>query len=463
MSDRKVWRNLRKLKHLSGAFAGRIPFNIGTFIFGALFVYMIISILLYLTADHITVYQVTAGPLSKNQTYTAMALRNEQVVTSAGSGYITYYARENSKMAKSGVVYTLGTQQQEAAVAQLDEADYADLRLSMANFASYYSDSNFYDTYNFKYELEGSILQYTGIQADESGNVPQSVNGNTVYTADQAGVILYSIDGYEDVTEDTLSPDLFDRRSYRKQSLSTSRQVDVGDQVYKLITSEDWSILIPLTAEQTVQLSGRENIKVNFLKDNTTQTGNFTIVTDADGNYYAKISFTSGMIRYAQERFLDVELVTNTQTGLKVPLSAIVTKEFYVIPKDYVTYSEEDGTAGFNKVVEQGEGEDPTAEFVEAVIYDEDEENYYVDTSTFQEGDVIIKPDSQDTFTVEDTSPLEGVYSVNRGYAVFRQVSIIDQNDEYCIVETGTSYGIAQYDHIVRDGSTVKEDDILIN
>ena len=37
---------------------------------------MIISILLYLTADHITVYQVTAGPLSKNQTYTAMALRN---------------------------------------------------------------------------------------------------------------------------------------------------------------------------------------------------------------------------------------------------------------------------------------------------------------------------------------------------------------------------------------------------
>ena len=156
------------------------------------------------------------------------------------------------------------------------------------------------------------------------------------------------------MTEDTLSPDLFDRRSYRKQSLSTSRQVEAGDQVYKLITSEDWSILIPLTAEQTVQLSGRETIKVNFLKDNTTQTGNFTIVTDADGNYYAKISFTSGMIRYAQERFLDVELVTNTQTGLKVPLSAIVTKEFYVIPKDYVTYSEEDGTAGFNKVVEQG-------------------------------------------------------------------------------------------------------------
>src|SRR5699024_9123567 len=161
--------------------------------------------------------------------------------------------------------------------------------------------------------------------------------GSTVYTADQAGVILYSIDGYEDVTEDTVSPDLFDRRSYGKQSLSTSRQVEAGDQVYKLITSEDWSILIPLTAEQTVQLSGRETIKVNFLKDNTTQTGNFTIVTDADGNYYAKISFTSGMIRYAQERFVDVEHVTNTQTGLEIPLSAIVTKKIIVDQTDNVT------------------------------------------------------------------------------------------------------------------------------
>lgn len=463
LADRNVRKNLGKLKHLPGALFGRIPLNIGTFIFGALFVYMLISILLYLTADHITVYQVTAGPLSRNQTYTALALREEQVVTSAGSGYITYYARDNSKVAKSGVVYTLGTQQQEAAVAQLDEEDYADLRLAMANFSSYYSDNNFYDTYNFKYELEGSILQYTGIQADEEGNVPQSVNGSTVYTSDQAGVILYSTDGYEDVTEDNLSADLFDRRSYRKESLAASRQVKAGDKVYKLITSEEWSILIPLTAEQTVQLSGRNTIKVNFLKDNTVQTGKFTFITDADGNYYAKISFTSGMIRYAQERFLDVELVTNTQTGLKVPLSAIVTKDFYVIPKEYVTYREEDGTAGFNKVIESGDGEDTTADFVEAVIYDEDDENYYVDRSTFQEGDVIIKPDSQDTYTVEATSPLEGVYSVNRGYAVFRQVVIIDQNDEYCIVEAGTSYGIAQYDHIVRDGSTVKEDDILVS
>lgn len=435
-----------------------IPLNIGTFIFGAIFLYMVISIFLYLTADHITVYQVTEGPLSQNQTYTALALREEQVVTSGGSGYITYYARENSRIAKSGVVYTLGSQEQEASVAELDESDYSDLRVSVANFSSYFQDNNFYDTYNFKYELEGSLLQYTGIQADASGNVPQTINGSTVYTAAQDGIILYSTDGYENVTEESLSEDLFDRKSYSKKSLDASRNISSGEDVYKLITSENWSLIIPLTAQQTVDISGRSTIKVRFLKDNVSQTGKFTILSDEEGHYYAKISFTSGVIRYSGERFLDVELVTNTTTGLKIPLSSVVTKDFYRIPKDYVTYQEEDH-AGFNRRIVYDD--ETSVEFVEATIYKEDDDYYYVDMETFQEGDVIVKPDSQDTYTIQEKSPLEGVYSLNKGYAMFRIISIIDQNEEYCIVRTGTSYGISQFDHIAKDGSTVKEDDIL--
>ena len=44
---------------------------------------------------------------------------------------------------------------------------------------------------------------------------------------------------------------------------------------------------------------------------------------------------------------------------------------------------------------------------------------------------------------------------------IFRKVVMIEQNDEYCIVETGTTYGLSQFDYIVRNGNTVKEDDIL--
>ncbi len=51
-----------------------------------------------------------------------------------------------------------------------------------------------------------------------------------------------------------------------------------------------------------------------------------------DGAKYGKIDFNKGLIRYASDRFLEIELVTNTVYGLKIPLSSIVTKEFYVIP-----------------------------------------------------------------------------------------------------------------------------------
>lgn len=462
MAVKKKRRLFEGVGNIFGTLKGKVPLNIGTFIFGAIFIYMIISVAMYLTADHIESYQVTAGPLAKNQTYTALALREEKVVTASASGYITYYARENSKVAKSGVVYSLGDSQTKAAVDELTESDYARIRSSMAGFASSFDNNNFYNTYNYKYELEGTILQYSGLKASEDGQVPQTIGGQTVYTAAQDGVILYSVDGYEDVTQDSLSADNFNKRNYSITNLQSERKVTAGDEIYKLITSEEWSLIIPLTSEQTVQLSGRDRIRVKFLKDDTTQVGDFSIITGDNGEFYCKITFSKGMIRYSSDRFLDIELVTNTQSGLKIPLSSIVNKDFYVIPKEYVTHSEEDGKAGFNKLIEKA-SEESTSEFIQATIYEEDEEYYYVDTSTFSVGDVIIKPDSQATYTVEKTKSLEGVYSINKGYAVFRKIVILDQNDEYCIVKVGTEYGIAQFDHIVRNGKSVKEDDILYN
>lgn len=246
--NRENFKSFRKL----------IPLNIGTFIFGAIFIYMIISVILYLTADHIQSYQVTAGPLAKNQTYTALALREEKVVTATASGYITYYARENSKVAKSGVVYTLGEQQTEAAVEELSEEDYSRIRSSMAGFASSFDSNNFYNTYNYKYELEGTILQYSGLKTTDDGQITQTPGGQSIYTADQDGVILYSTDGYENLKTDSLKPELFNRKNYSIKNLQSTRKVTAGDDIYKLVTSENWSLVIPLTSEQTVQLSGRK-------------------------------------------------------------------------------------------------------------------------------------------------------------------------------------------------------------
>ena len=77
----------------------RFPlFNIGTLMFGIVFVYMIICIVIYLTSTHVTAYEVTAGPLSGNYRFSALALKSEKIVTAEQSGNINYYAREGSKI-----------------------------------------------------------------------------------------------------------------------------------------------------------------------------------------------------------------------------------------------------------------------------------------------------------------------------------------------------------------------------
>lgn len=185
------------------------------------------------------------------------------------------------------------------------------------------------------------------------------------------------------------------------------------------------------------------------------------------------------MVRYASDRFLKIELVINTQSGLKIPMSSIVTKEFYIIPSSFLTKGGNENSAGFLRETAT-KGGDKTTEFVSATIYkntaeenldaevSEDTENTaaqdgycYVDKQTFQDGDVLYKPETQETFVVGEIDYLEGVYSMNKGYAVFRQIDIIDQNEEYCIVRPNTSYGLEAFDRIVEDGESVKEEDIL--
>ena len=55
-----------------------------------------------------------------------------------------------------------------------------------------------------------------------------------------------------------------------------------------------------------------------------------------------------------------------------------------------------------------------------------------------------------------------GVYNINKGYAIFKQIRIIYQNEEYAIVEPRTTYGIALYDHIALDASSLSENELVI-
>ena len=53
------------------------------------------------------------------------------------------------------------------------------------------------------------------------------------------------------------------------------------------------------------------------------------------------------------------------------------------------------------------------------------------------------------------------MYNINKGYADFKQINILYNNDEYSIVESNTAYGLNVYDYIVLDATTVSEDELI--
>ncbi len=283
-------------------------------------------------------------------------------------------------------------------------------------------------------------------------------------SSENDGIVVYATDGMENLKEEELTPQIFDKKTYKKENLKTGAQIHKGDPLYKLVTNDNWSIVIPISEKQASRLESMRQIKVKFLKDNESETGQMSILA-VKGELYAKISFDSGLIRYINDRYLDAELVTNTKSGLKIPVSSIVKKNFYTLPAELLTKNE-DNELGFFREIKDKDGKVKT-EFISATIYarktpeDSTQELLYLDTDTLTKGDVLVNTDNNIRYSVEDMAPLEGVYSMNKGYAVFRTISIIDQNKEYCIVDSKTRYGISQYDFIVLNGNTVKEKEIL--
>ena len=217
--------------------------------------------------------------------------------------------------------------------------------------------------------------------------------------------------------------------------------------------------MIRTDAELAQYLLEEEYVQVRFLKNQDVSWAEVSVLDTEGDSTYVKLDFNNSMISFCTERFVDIELITQEEEGLKVPNSAIAEKEFFLVPREYMTK----GANGADGVLletytEEGEA---TTEFIATTIYQETEEDYYIDNSILKVGDDLVKPDSTDTYTISRSAVLTGVYNINKGYADFKEIQILSQNDEYAIVKSNTTYGLSAYDRIVLDAETVDVDELI--
>ena len=281
-----------------------------------------------------------------------------------------------------------------------------------------------------------------------------------IVKAPKSGILTYTIDNKEDLQEKDISKETFANTEETKVQLRTTNAVTVGTPVYKMINSENWDIIVPLTDMQYEKLSEMNRVNIIIKKDNLSATANIMTYQN-NGEYFAKLSLNRYMVRYINERFLDIEIILGSIKGLKIPSTAVLKKEFLVVPLDYLT--EEDSEIGVSKEVYNAEKNETGFEFVSITIYKKDEEQgiAYIESDNLTDGDFIRNPLNQQRHQLGQKGSLEGVYNVNKGYAVFRVIEKIYENKEYAIVEEGTSYGLSVYDHIVVNADTIHELQII--
>ncbi|MBQ9333873.1 MAG: hypothetical protein IJS12_06015 [Lachnospiraceae bacterium] len=447
--------------------------NVGILVFVFILIELIVAISGYLNTKHISPYEVRRGSLYKNSLYTGIALRDEEVVTAADSGYINYYVREGQHVAVGDLIYTIdetGRLSESAADTtennSLTDSDLARIRTDISGFSASFSEKYFSEVYSFKNSLYSKAVELTNYDILNSLSGITDINSSLVHYryAPKAGVVTYTYDGFEEKKLEDITAEDFDQAEYSYTQMVANNLVAGGDTIYKLCTNEDWMIVIQTDPDTAALLSEMEYVEVRFSRNQYTSWAAVSQYVDSEGNYYIGLTFTNSMITFAMDRFINIELLMDNSSGLKIPNSSIATKDFYVVPKDFVTTGPS-GKQGvmLDSVDDEGNS---TVEFIETSIYSETEDEYFLDDLQLRNGDLIYKPNpnegyTDETYTIRLTDSLQGVYNINKGYAEFKEVNILYSNDDYSIVKPNTTYGLNEYDYIVLDSSTVLDGERL--
>lgn len=465
MANRRK-RQVIEITRKTGKTMNKIEF----LIFGAMMVYLIVVVISYLNSEKIRGYEIKMGSLSETKTYTGIAMREEEILVSPYTGYINYYVREGERVSTRDTVYSIDESGKLANLlnsGELGESNYTDeelteFRSEIIQYDRGFETKEFESVYDFKYDIQGAVIKlvnidmYKGMETLSQSSLNGMVN---MCTADKTGYIVYNTDGYEDKTVDQLTAKDFDRTNYEKKRINNNELIDKNTAVAKLVTEEEWSIIIQVDENRAVALEEAEYVKIKFLKTQESSWAKVTIHRKGD-EIFAELGFNNSCNNFCTERFVEIELVINDEEGLKIPNSAIVEKAFFIIPAEYMSKGGENGNYG---VIKESFNEDGNVEykFVETTVYNSDENEFYVDNENLSVGEYIYKPDSAEKMPISKSGKLIGVYNMNKGYADFKQITILYQNDEYAIVSSNTKYGLTVYDRIVLDASSVNTDDFV--
>ena len=446
-------------------------FNVGFIIFLFLLLYLISSAVRGATRKQIRYNEVVEGSMSENKTHTGLILRDESVQVSPDGGYINIYMRDGKRAAVGSRVYSLDAtgdlkKLMEASAGKEDtisDSSVIEMKKKLSNFTSNYSDSDFEYVYDTKYLLDNAASEYSNLINIENIDNISNENGLSlnVVTSPYSGEISYAMDDIAEKKEEDLTKSDFDTSKHPISYIKNEQLIEAETKVYRIVNSESWSIYFEFEKGEEDLYAEKKTLTVKFKSNGLTLTGDYSVVETKDGYSLGKLTFDKYMVQFISNRYAEFDIQSSVVNGLKIPSKCVLEKDFYTIPVEYMAKGGDGVSDGFYKQVDK-DGTTSTV-FVPEDIIKITDTNCYISTENkdIASGDKLIKPDSNEIFEVSSKEKLLGVYNINKGYTVFKNIDILGSNKEFYIVDKGTKYGLKVYDHILLNPDDFKEGDFI--
>lgn len=448
--------------------------NLGTVVFLVIIIYLTAYVIRYLGKEKLAIYEVSESNMSENISGTGMILREETLITTEEKGYVNYYVKDGSRVRKDGIVYTLDTtgklqsylnellEENNTVSDEEKQQVYKDLQI----FSDSFSDDNFSEVYEAKSEINHDLMSYTDtILADNKDQLEEEYGSGSYVEvrAGESGLVSFFSDGMEKVTDATFTKEDFDNGS-RMEDLRSREELSAGSPVYRMVTGQNWTLVIPVNEDDYNRMKNLEKkdihtVQVTFRADNFVTNASFECQKKED-SCYVMLKFDNYVQRYINQRYLSVRLQLSETSGLQIPASSLVQKDVYKIPAEYLTRGSNSSSDNQVNVLSNNKNGEEILTQVTVTKYRTEGENVLIASDKLKAGDRISNVEKAKTYTLKETSVLQGVYVVNRGYAEFKPVTILERTEDYCIISADDS-DVELYDRVILNSETIKENQVI--
>ena len=422
---------------------------------------------LAIKGSDIDVETVAYGTIDTPEVYTGLILREEYVVDSTRDGQPYYQYSQGDYVPKGAVVCT---------VKDTDSTDALESKLNQIDKDILKSQKAMRSSLSYMYTLKSQVTSFMDqrneiwltenvdslSQLTEERNVyeQQLAQNQSALTASEAGVLCLSYDGMEkkltpDKAEQVTEKQIGDAKT---QYISKAKSVAKGDPLFKIITDNKWYVVAYLPNNAVAGWeAGKTSRTLNMMTEEETYKISADVESLTAGDKQTKVVFSSyeHMEDFMESRTISFSLEGTVTEGLKIPNDAIVEKSLLKIPRSCLTESM--GNTGVLLV----KGSSTKFTDITAVTSDEDAVYIELEDSGLKTGDVVLQGTGEDAaqVTLSELLPHAGVYVANSSIAKFVVIDVVEQNQEYAIVQAGSTTGLQPYDTIVSDAKNIKEGD----